>query len=273
MNLDAKGFYYPFSWKGSFIYIVLCASVCLYIFIFFIHHGNESFGVIKMSKETVIFVIFFFVTSLFHFFRGSQFVQQVESIFLRSLLLIGVCFLILLLTMPVRILREYDSQKMDTYICILPFKNVPRIRTRETLVFNTINSVKYISGVDTPGDLALYLNNGKSYRMVVANISSKTLDFFYITLSQERDWLKSDIEERCGSIEAAKQRIEKNEYYNYNIYTILHSIFYILAIWMLLAQIICLIVFTFKIPLQKPLFNMTKFIIARNFLQKIIRKR
>lgn len=243
MDFNAKEFYYPFSWKKPLIYIILCIGIGLYIVIFFVYREKETFGLIYATKGVKIVISVFFTTLLFHFFRYSPFVQRVESVFLRSLLLIAACFITLFFMMPAWNFKEYDNHKMNTYWRALPFKNAPYFKVKETLVFSTINTVKYISGVDTVGNLTFYLNNGKSQSIVPANISRKSIDIFLVTLCQECNWLQNDIEEMFGTIEAAKKRIENDDYFHFDL---LHMIFFILLIWMFLVQIICLLIFTFK---------------------------
>jgi hypothetical protein len=245
---NIRKFYYPFGWKNPLIYISLCLAVGLYVYIFFILHENENFGLIERSKEMKVFFVFLITTLLFHFFRASQFIHQIESIIFRGILLAGAVSLAIIFVLPAWMFNEYDNQKMNTYTRILPFNNSPYIRTKNTLLFSNIKSIEYNSGIDAGGALRFLLNDGQKQNFGLGNISSKSRDIFLVTLYDECDWLRDDIEEQLGPIEIRKIYIEgKKEYGHINIIHVLLNIFFL---WMFLAEIICLIVYTFKINLK-----------------------
>jgi hypothetical protein len=245
MDYDKENFYYPFSWKKPLIYIVFFISICFYIIIFLFHHENESFGIINTSKSVKIFAAFFIITFIFHFFRASPFIQKTESVLIRSILLIGAFILFLIFMIPAWTVRKYDHEKMNTYMRVFPFSNALCFKIKETLVFNDIKSLKYVSGIDTEGSLRFLLNNGRTYSIVTGNISYKSRDIFLINLYQGCDWLQGDIEKQYGPIEIIKKRIEENgKNINFDIF---HCIFSVFGISIILVEIICLIAFTFKI--------------------------
>jgi hypothetical protein len=133
---NIRKFYYPFGWKNPLIYISLCLAVCLYVYIFFILHESEGFGLIERSKEMKVFFACLITTLLFHFFRSSRFIQQIDSIQIRGILLIGAVSLAIIFMLPSWMFNKYDNQKMNTYIRILPFNNSPCIRIKDTLLFS-----------------------------------------------------------------------------------------------------------------------------------------
>jgi hypothetical protein len=146
---------------------------------------------------------------------------------------------------PAWTVRKYDHEKMNTYMRLFPFRNALCFKIKETLVFNDIKSLKYVSGIDTEGSLRFLLNDGRRYSIVTGNMSYKSRDIFLINLYQECDWLQNDIEKQYGPIEIVKKRIEGNDK-NIN-FDIFHCIITVFGISIILVEIICLIAFTFKI--------------------------
>ena len=244
---NIRMFYYPFSWKIPLIYILLFPAVGLYVYIFYIRCGGEAFGVMERSKEIKVFCVFFVTIFLFHFFRTSHFIQQIESVLLRAILLMGVVFLAMVFILPAWIFNEYDHKKMDTYARILPFQNSPYIRIKDTLVFNTIKTVNPSPGEDT-GALRFILHDGQKQSLDIANVPRKSRDIFLATLYNECDWLRDDLEKQFGSIVTRKIYVDSNKEYGYiNVVHVLLNTFFL---WLFLAQIICLLVYTFKITIK-----------------------
>jgi hypothetical protein len=243
-----QDFLYPFSFKAPWIYIFLCVAIVFYIYLFIFRHENEAFGVIERSIDTKILFVFLMSTASFFLFRGSPFIQQLNSIPLRGLLLLGIIVLVVILILPAWRFNKYDYEKINSYIRLLPFKNSPYIKTRETLLFNNIKTIKYDSGGgDSGGALRFIVNNGRNQSIEISNITSKSRDAFLVTLYEECNWLQDDIENQLGPIErrrvAIKSKIEKSHF------NITHAIIFIFFIWLISLEIVCVIIYTFKIDL------------------------
>jgi hypothetical protein len=237
-----KIFLYPFSWKNPLIYIVLFGAMLFYIYLFFIHYTDETFGLMERSKEMKIFIMFFFITLLFFIFRSAHFVRRIESIFLRSILLLGSIFLVMIFFLPAWIFNKYDQKKMDTYMRILPFRNSPYIRIKPTLVFRDIKTLASSPGNDT-GALRFVLNNGQKQSLDIANVSSKAGDIFLVNLYEECSWLQDDIEKQFGPIEKKRMNIAG---YNKH-FDLFHALWNSFFIWIIFMYVTCLIIYTFKI--------------------------
>jgi hypothetical protein len=232
-------FLYPFSFKNPLIYIILCVSVFLYIYLFFVRHDDEYFGVIERSKETKIFFVFFVSTVFFFALRNFHFFHQIESIFLRGILLFGFVALAVVFVLPAWKFNKYDYKKLDTYTRLLPFKTSPYIKTGETLIFKNIKTIKYRSGGDSGSALRLLLNNGKRQSLELGSISNKSKNIFLVTLYDQCVWLRDGIENQFGSIDRRKMYInEKTENYRFSA---VHAVFFIFFILSIFVEIISVI--------------------------------
>jgi hypothetical protein len=243
--IDLTVFYYPFNWKNPWIYIIFCAAICVYVLIFFVYREDNTFGILERSIEFRVFLVFFLTTLLFHFFRSSYSIQQVESSFFRGILLLGALLLAMVFMLFAWVFNKYDNYEMNTYMRILPFKNSPYIKIKDTLIFNNIKAVKYYSGIDTNGSVRFVLSNGQVKSLGLGDISRETMDIFLVHLYEECSWLQDSIEKEFGPIERRKKYIEgENKYVHFNL---LHILWFIFSIWGFFIEVICLIIYTFKI--------------------------
>lgn len=244
---ELKVFYYPLfsGWKNPLLYIFFLLAMGLYACIFYFHRSNEVLGTIERTKEMKVFLTLIVTVFLFHLFRSAQLVQKVDLLIFRSLLLIGAISIAFIFMLPAWMFNKYDNQVMNTYMRILPFNASPYIKAKNTLLFRDIKAIEYNSGGDVGGRLRFLLNNGQKQALGLGNISSKSRDVLLITLYDECNWLQEGIEKQFGSIEKRRVNVEsKRDYENINIFHFLLNTFFL---WMILAQITCLVVYTFKI--------------------------
>jgi len=241
-KFNYKEFYYPFSLKKPIIYIIFFISICLYFIIFYMFSGKEYFGVINPSKGFTIVILSFFTFFSFHLFRGNDLLKKINSLFFRSLILVGYISINIICMIPAWTFYKYDYEKIDKYRHILPFKNSP-ILNKKTLVFSDIKSLEYVSGVDLPGDLRFNLNNGNKYYIVISNYSKRSINILLYSLYQKYDWLKYDIEKYYGSIERLENNLN-DESVDFNI---LGFIIHTFCIWIFIVLNICLIFYIFRL--------------------------
>ncbi|GHV62683.1 hypothetical protein AGMMS49587_10240 [Spirochaetia bacterium] len=241
-------FFYPFSWKTPLIYIILCIAIGLYIYIFFIRYNNEVFGTIERLRGVKLFLVFFTMQFVFFPFLSSHFVESVESLFLRGLLLLGAFSLAILFVAHMGwTYNEYDNQKMNAYRRIFPFKNSPYLETGSPLIYSNIKAIKYSQGGgDDSWSLEFKLNDGRRRFLDINNISGKSEYMFLLTLYKECDWLQADIEKRLSPL---KKYVEREEKKSINIDSIIIDLVCIFSIFISLMEFICLILYTFKIKI------------------------
>jgi hypothetical protein len=222
----------------------MSVAVLIYIYLFYVYHDNEIYGVMERSKETKIFYIFFVYTIFFFLFCSSNFIQQIKPVWLRSALLLGCTIIGMVCVLPAWRFNKYDHEKISSYIRLFPFKNSPYIKYREALFFNEIKAVKYDSGGDSGSGLRLILGNGKRQDLEIGSIPNKSMNIFLVTLYEKCNWLQNNIEDEFGSIEQKKIYINKKiENRGFNI---VHVIFFVFFIWVILIDITGLIIYTFK---------------------------
>jgi hypothetical protein len=237
-----KEFYYPFSLKKPIVYIFLFISICIYFVIFYMFREKEYFGVINPSKGFTIAILSLFTFFSFHLFRGNDLLKKINSMFFRSLILIGYISINIICMIPAWTFYKYDSEKIEKYRHILPFKNT-LILNKKTLVFSDIKSLEYVSGVDLPGDLRFNLNNGNQYYITISNHSRRSISILLYSIYKKYDRLKYDIEHYYGSIEKLENSLN-DESVNFNIIDFIINTF---CIWIFIVLNICLIFYIFKL--------------------------
>ena len=248
MDIELKDLYYPFSWKNPFIYFIMFISTCIYFVIFYTYKDIVSYGIIYPRKGIQIAIVSFFTIFFFHIFRASNFIKNINSKLFRSLLLVVYIIInIICIIPPAWTFYKYDSEKLEKYIHILPFKNSPCIKIKPTLIFGNISSLKYFpSKGDTGGHyIRFYLKNGNEYNFGFNNTSEISEYEFIVNLYQECDWLQDDIEKHFGSID----KLENKIYHYDNYFDIISFLVHIFFIWVFIVLNISLVFYIFKIKL------------------------
>lgn len=234
----------PFSFKRPLVYVLMCISIFLYIYLFFVYNDDETFGIMERSKGTKILFICMVYSAFFPLFCGSPFIKQIEQIWLINILLAGCTILAMICILPAWGFNKYDHEKLDSYIRLLPFKNSPYIKSRATIFFNNIKEVKYNSGGDSGSRLRFILQKGKEQSLALGNISYKASSIFLVSLYDDCTWLQDDIENEYGSIERRRKFIDEGK--EYRIFGPVHTIIYIIMIWVISIDIIGLIIYTLR---------------------------
>ncbi|GHV07126.1 hypothetical protein FACS189485_16900 [Spirochaetia bacterium] len=243
-EISFEEFFYPFSWKRPLVYVILCVAIGLYIYLFFIHHDTEVFGVMERSKRSKLLAVFVTMTLVFFSFRLSHFVESIESLFLRGLLLLGTFFLItIFITFNEWRYNTYDTHELRTYVRVFPFKSSPYFDITKQFVYSNIKAITSSPGNDT-GALYFKFNDGRQISLDVNSIPMKSKHMFYQTLYKECDWLRDDIVREVGSIEKIEKYAEgENEETMSDLFFLLFDIF------ASLVECICLILYTLKIKI------------------------
>ena len=99
---------------------------------------------------------------------------------------------------------KFDHEKLDSYTRLLPIKNSPRLRNRETLFYKNIETVYRSEN----GNLNLILENGRKRSLRIEN--PRVLNVFLLTLYKECIWLREYIENEFGSIAQKKALVHNS---------------------------------------------------------------
>ena len=253
-ELSTKECYYPFLrtklWKEPFFYIVLIASICLYVFIFIEYRKNDIFGILNTRIYEVLLASIFFSFSFFHVYRCFL-VEKFKSIFIRVLILFGFLFLFIAFMQQPWYVRKYDHEKMHGYIRILPLGEFLEFKQGEMLQFNKINSIEYYENRTSDKIMFRFiLNDSTKFIMKPDDFTYKTVSFFLLHLHNECDWLREDIENlsRFYTIDIMTNLTqEDNELITFN--DIIRGSIAVFFIFLILAQLVCAIFAAFKIRL------------------------
>jgi len=187
----------PLGFDKPLIYIILGVAVCLYIYLFYLYNGDVHNNIIEEAKERKIFSMAFFYLFFFSaLFVWPSFAQRIESRWLRSILVFTTTVVIMICAAFLAWnFSKFDHEKLDSYTRLLPIRNSPRFRNRETLFYRDIKTVYRSEN----GNLNFILENGRKRSLSIEN--PRVLNVFLLTLYKECMWLREYIENEFGSIE------------------------------------------------------------------------
>jgi len=198
--------------KKPWRWIIICAAIAVYFYLFHVRILHEPFGLIAPSPFSKLFASTLF--SVFAFFTvfGSPFAQKIESRLLRFAVALGaIALLMALLTSFTGRVHRFDHEKLNTYHRVLPFGNALSIRTHTTLCYRDIQFVRRRPGPsgEGPGSIGLELKGGGRRDVGFSTVSRRTRNTFLLTLYRECEWLRESIVREFGPIEQRIRYLER----------------------------------------------------------------
>ncbi|MCL2441453.1 MAG: hypothetical protein FWD14_06910 [Treponema sp.] len=231
-----------FNWRKPLLYVSIFAALIFYYLIFIFNFREENYGLMEISKSIRFFTFTFFV-----FWIGIPFIvykplRKIKTRFLRFLILFGYLFLVsLIVSFLAWEYFIYDNKQLNSYKKVLPIKNSPYYRNRNTLIYNDIKEVRIFgSGENTSH--GFIMNNDQRYRLGLKNFTARSKNIFLFVLYNECEWLRESITATYGSIDKIENRIIYNSIYRFNIQ---HFLFFLFIIWILIAFSVILLIYIY----------------------------